>query len=211
MPSRLNGFSLAYTALGGVVLWSGIKGSTLTATFRGLLSGQAPERSSSEVIASADTASATAVTASTTASTTAAYTTESAIANDALTYQGHAYLYGGAPGPAGTNPWDCSSFCNWVLGHDFNMTLPGDSSPGYNGESHGPDTLLYLAWGSATTISNSASSAEAGDLCVWQTHMGIATGGGNMVSALDESLGTRVTTIADGAPGGEVLFVRRIG
>jgi|SRR5580704_7215632 len=42
MPGRLNGFSLAYTAVGGVVLWSGIKGETISATFRGLLSGQAP-------------------------------------------------------------------------------------------------------------------------------------------------------------------------
>ena len=42
MPGRINGFSLAYTAIGGVVLWSGIKGSTLSATFKNLLSGQAP-------------------------------------------------------------------------------------------------------------------------------------------------------------------------
>jgi hypothetical protein len=42
MPGRINGFSLAYTAVGGVVLWSGIKGTTISTTFRGLLSGQAP-------------------------------------------------------------------------------------------------------------------------------------------------------------------------
>jgi hypothetical protein len=42
MPGRVNGFSLAYTAAGAVVLWSGIKGETISATFRGLLSGQAP-------------------------------------------------------------------------------------------------------------------------------------------------------------------------
>lgn len=42
MPGRLNGFSLAYTAAGAVVLWSGIKGETISSTFRGLLSGQAP-------------------------------------------------------------------------------------------------------------------------------------------------------------------------
>jgi len=42
VPGRVNGFSLAYTALGGVVLWSGIKGETISATFRGLLSGTAP-------------------------------------------------------------------------------------------------------------------------------------------------------------------------
>jgi hypothetical protein len=42
MPGRLNGFSLAYTAVGGVVLWSGIKGETISSTFRGLLSGRPP-------------------------------------------------------------------------------------------------------------------------------------------------------------------------
>ena len=59
-------------------------------------------------------------------------------------------------------------------------------------------------------MGHSPGSAQAGDLCVWQTHMGIAVGGGQMVSALNERLGTRVTTISGGAPGGEVLFVRRI-
>jgi hypothetical protein len=42
MPGRVNGFSLAYTAVGGVVLWSGIKGTTISTTFRGLLSGKPP-------------------------------------------------------------------------------------------------------------------------------------------------------------------------
>jgi hypothetical protein len=42
VPAKINGFSLAYTAVGGVVLWSGIKGETLSATFRGLLSGKGP-------------------------------------------------------------------------------------------------------------------------------------------------------------------------
>lgn len=55
MPGRINGFSLAYTAFGGVILWSGIKGSTLTSTFRGLLSGKPPAASTSEQIAGAST------------------------------------------------------------------------------------------------------------------------------------------------------------
>lgn len=42
MAARINGFSLGYSALGAVVLWSGIKGTTLSDTFRGLLQGQAP-------------------------------------------------------------------------------------------------------------------------------------------------------------------------
>lgn len=42
MPGRINGFSLAYAAGGGAVLWSGIAGTSISDTFRGLLSGQAP-------------------------------------------------------------------------------------------------------------------------------------------------------------------------
>lgn len=42
MAGRINGFSLAYTVTGAVVMWSGIKGETISDTFKGLLSGQAP-------------------------------------------------------------------------------------------------------------------------------------------------------------------------
>jgi cell wall-associated NlpC family hydrolase len=80
----------------------------------------------------------------------------------------------------------------------------------WNPSTHGPATGDYLLWSGAKTVSHNAKDAQAGDLCVWQTHMGIATGGGNMVSALNESLGTKATTISGGAPGGELLFVRRI-
>jgi len=65
MPARINGFSLAYTAMGGVVLWSGIKGTTLSATFRGLLQGQAPSADTEQI-------STTAATTATAASTAAA-------------------------------------------------------------------------------------------------------------------------------------------
>jgi hypothetical protein len=42
MAAKINGFSLAYTATGAVVLWSGIKGWTISETFRSLLSGKTP-------------------------------------------------------------------------------------------------------------------------------------------------------------------------
>ena len=42
MPGRVNGFSLAYTAAGGVVLWSGIRNTSISATFRSLLGGKLP-------------------------------------------------------------------------------------------------------------------------------------------------------------------------
>jgi cell wall-associated NlpC family hydrolase len=130
-----------------------------------------------------------------------------AIAQDALNYQGHPYLYGGAPGPQGVNPWDCSSFINWVLGHDFGVTLPGENTPGYNGTVHGPTTLGYLVWGGAKTIPY--AQAQPGDLAVWQTHIGIFISQTEMISAEDAQLGTGISQVQGAIPG-ELLVVRRI-
>lgn len=65
MPGRINGFSLAYTAIGGVVLWSGIKGTTLSTTFRGLLSGTAPTADQEQITAPAAASAAAAADLST--------------------------------------------------------------------------------------------------------------------------------------------------
>lgn len=39
MPSAVNGYSVAYTAAGGILLWSGIKGATISDTVRSVLAG----------------------------------------------------------------------------------------------------------------------------------------------------------------------------
>jgi cell wall-associated NlpC family hydrolase len=195
----VSGLGVAYIAGGLILVTSGMKNQTLAVTLRDLLKGQVPPLNSQQPTIGVTSGGAAA----------ASGNTGSAIADDALRYVGHPYLYGGAPGANGQSPWDCSSFCSWVLGHDLNMVLPGASSPGYSGASHGPTTLSYLAWSGAQTVSNSASAAQAGDLCVWQTHMGIATGNGQMVSAENPQSGTKTDPIAGFIPG-EILFVRRI-
>lgn len=135
----------------------------------------------------------------------------SAIAGDALKYIGHPYSYGGAPGTDGSSGWDCSSFINWVLGHDFNMKLPGSLKPGYNGTSHGPAVINYVSWRGAKTV----ASPEAGDLCIWvgigvNGHIGIAVSPNQMVSALNPGLGTAKTVIHGSGPGGSPLIFRQI-
>lgn len=40
--SKINGFTVAYAAAGGLVLWSGIAGTSLSATVKGALAGQTP-------------------------------------------------------------------------------------------------------------------------------------------------------------------------
>lgn len=62
MPGRVNGFSLAYTSVGAVILWSGIKGWSISATFKNLLSGTTPTSSTepidtTSVVLTADTSS----------------------------------------------------------------------------------------------------------------------------------------------------------
>jgi hypothetical protein len=54
MPGKINGFSLAYTTAGGIVLWSGIRGWTISETFKNLLSGKTPS-GQSEPISSTQT------------------------------------------------------------------------------------------------------------------------------------------------------------
>lgn len=122
----------------------------------------------------------------------------------ALSYKGKlTYVFGGPP-PPGTV--DCSSFASKVL-HQAGYSSPGGQP--YSASSHGPTTISYLSWNGAFTVGHSPSDAQENDLCVWQTHMGICIGGGQMVSARDPAEGVGVDNIAGDMPG-EVLFVRRL-
>lgn len=209
MPApKINGFTIAYTAIGGIILWSGITGTTLTTAFKDLLSGQAPSQNEETIQAGAtltDTSSLTGGTGSTTITTTA-----SGIANDALTYVGNRYVWGGAPGTVKgkDNGTDCSGFVNMVLGRDLGGAIPGYKAGQYTGSTHGPTSQMWLLWGGAKTISK--SQAQAGDLACWVTHIGFFTDNGqHVVSSLDHQSGVVVTTVAGATPGSEPLAVRR--
>ena len=129
------------------------------------------------------------------------------IAQDALKYVGHKYVYGG-PSNAKTG-FDCSSFVSLVLGHDLGMQIPGGSwaSATDNGTAHGPVVADYISWNGATTIPN--DQAQAGDLILYgpNTHCGIATSATRFVSAEDPQDGTGVAPMSAG-PG--AWITRRI-
>ena len=192
MADSTSGFALA-AILGGVVfLYAGIRGVSVLKSIQAVVQGKSPST----------VAPTQQITGTTTADVTSSGTAPASsggLAGDALSYQGHAYRYGGAPGTNGQNPWDCSSFMNWVVGHDGGLPIPGVTH--YDGSDHGPPTGAWLVWTGCTTVS--ASQAQPGDLIVWVTHMGMYIGNGQMISALNPSLGTRVTSVADAAPGGE--------
>lgn len=190
----IKGSDVAIAGVGGLFVYAGIRGYSPLKGAQNVIQGQP--------VSAGQTASLLGGVGS-----GSTLTTDSQIANTALRYVGHPYKFGGAPGRDGKNPWDCSSMDNWVLGHDLGLTLPGSSSPGYDGMEHGPDTIEYLSWDGAETVGHNAGVAQAGDLCVWQTHMGIAIGNGQMVSAENPSRGTRIDPIH---LTGEVLFVRRV-
>lgn len=200
---KLDGIALGSIAAGTVFVYAGLKGKSVLASIQTVVQGNSPATSPNvNPIKGTGNPNATPLgSANITGSVNG-----TAIAQDAVKYQGHAYLYGGAPGPNGSSPWDCSSFCNWVLSHDMKIAIPGGS---WNPATHGPATGSYLVWAGASRISR--SNLSAGDLCVWPTHMGIALNGTQMISALNPSLGTAITTIDNGAPGGEPLSCLRIG
>jgi hypothetical protein len=129
------------------------------------------------------------------------------LADDAQKYVGQGYVWGGNASQPGQ--WDCSSFVSYVLGHDQGLPLPGGhwGDPGFPPNAHGPTTGSYLLYG--TPIDRTA--VQAGDLCVWSSHMGIAISNSQLVSARDPQEGTGISSI-DGTTAslGEVLFCRRI-
>jgi hypothetical protein len=198
----VKGASVAYVVAGGLLLFSGIKGSSISDTVKAALSGTLTV-TDTETLSNPD---ATAVTPGAVQGSVSGRS----IATDALQYQGHAYVYGGAPGPTGANPWDCSSYVSYVLGHDMTLDIPGGTwaSVTDNGSAHGPTTTDYLAWSGASSIP--LANAQAGDLAVWSTHIGICLNPSQMISALNPNLTTAVTGIVDGGPQGESVTCRRL-
>src|SRR5215468_1207918 len=85
-----------------------------------------------------------------------------AIAADAEKYAGRVrYVWGGADPQKG---WDCSGMCNWVIGHDQKLDIPGmPRGQVFTGSSHGPDVASWLAWPGCERV----TSHQPGDLACW--------------------------------------------
>ena len=95
---------------------------------------------------------------------------------DAEKWNGHRYVWGGGANP--TTGWDCSSFVNYIVGHDFKLNLPGGGSwaqETQGGVAHGPVVAQYNDWnyGHAVPWSN----AKKGDLALENNagHIGFIT------------------------------------
>lgn len=132
----------------------------------------------------------------------------SALVGDFERYKGTPYVTGGANPKIG---WDCSGAINYVLGHDFNMRLPGATKPGFSGNTHGPVVVNYVPWKGAAHVPD----PQAGDLCIWpgignNGHIGMAISPTHMISALNHALGTAESPIHGSGPLGAVVQFKRI-
>jgi cell wall-associated NlpC family hydrolase len=174
-------------------MWSGLRGASITGSLRDLIGGKKPA-AGTDPITGTSPAGGTG---------TGGSASGSAIAQDAMRYEGCKYSYGAANPPVST---DCSGLVNAVIGRDLGMAIPGYASGKYSG--HGPVTGQWFAWNGCITVP--ASEMQAGDLVCWLSHMGIVTTPGQCISALNPQLGTLVQSISAVAPFGEPEKIRRI-
>ena len=203
MPSKLDGPGLGMLAIGSLFAYGGLTGKSVLSELYAIVSGKSPA-TAPQINPIKGTGNPNAMAQSASAITGGSAEGQQ-IATKALSYAGHAYVYGGAPGPDGNGGWDCSSFVSYILYVQFGINIPGGQ---WNPSTHGPTAADYLGWSGAETIP--ANSVGAGDLCVWETHIGIAINNTQMISALNPQLGTAVTGIQQGGPQGESLTCRQL-
>lgn len=105
------------------------------------------------------------------------------IVSTAKSYEGVKYVWGGAD-PSG---WDCSGFVTYVLTKCGVTGLPS---------AQHTTAAQFLVWGGAHTIPR--AQCQAGDLCCWGGHIGIALDNANMVNAPTFGIPTREQKIYGG-------------
>lgn len=183
---------------GSLLVWSGIKGWSVLGTLGDLVTGVKPQAQVASQLVDPGSAQVSSGIGVAGGSSNAG-----GLAGIAQGYQGHAYKFGGAPGPGGTDPWDCSSMVNFIVALKMGWAIPGYKPGQYDGKTHGPATGQWAVWPGLTRVTE--SEVQAGDIIVWTGHMGIAISNTHMVSALNEREGTRETVINGTAPGPIVM------
>jgi peptidoglycan DL-endopeptidase CwlO len=168
---------------GAVIAYSGLRGKSVSSAFRDVIAGQSPK----------DALAANSIVGGSAGNAGGGMTfsgDSSAIASDALRYEGLGYVWGGNGSKPGI--WDCSSYFTYVANHDLGIAVPGYKPHTFGGHGHGPTVAVYRFWKGAHTV----TTPQPGDyVCFGISHMGIYLGNGKMISALNPSLGTRVTSV----------------
>jgi cell wall-associated NlpC family hydrolase len=110
---------------------------------------------------------------------------QQAVVDLAMSTIGHDYVFG-AEGP---NKFDCSGLVYWVFKEAGELPRIGGSRMG---------ATAYMRWFvSRGRFSHDEADARPGDLVVWKNghHIGIYVGPNQVVSALNERLGVRLTDL----------------
>lgn len=190
--------AVAAAGVGALALWAAVKGASVTGGLRSLLGGHAPAGANVEPAGGISLGGGGGPGAG-----AGSAATGSAVSDAAMRYygSGSVYLWGGAT-PKG---WDCSGFCNYVIGHDLGSAIPGSPSGQFSG--HGPVTMQWATFGTSVP----RSQVRAGDLCVWPLfHMGIAISSTQMINCPGPG-GTPAPVIGNIDGGGTgVLVCRRL-
>lgn len=201
--SHLNGLALASVSTGALLTWSGLKGWSILATAGEIVSGKPPAGSNLYPLTVPPSGGPSLGVIG------PGGASDSTILNTGEQYKGHAYLFGGAPGRDGSQPWDCSSMWNWIVGVKLKGAIPGNPPGSYTGTSHGPPTGLWATWPGLQRIS--ASQVQPGDFYIWAGHMGVAVDQTTLLSALDTQDGTTTSLIKDSGNGPLLKIGRYIG
>lgn len=205
--SQLNGRALAITGIGTLFVWSGIKGWSVLGTIGDAITGVQPNQTITNPLQLGNLSTASQDNSGKTFSVFGG-STGSTLATTAMGYQGHAYRFGGSPGPNLLNPWDCSSFVNAIASIKLGLAIPGYGPGKYKGTVHGPPTGAWAIWNGMVTIPR--ASVQAGDILLWVGHMGIAVNNTQMISALNPREGTRVSNINAGVGRGPLVRIGRL-
>lgn len=209
----IDGKALAAVGIGSLFVWSGIKGWSVVATIGELATGVKPSGTEVNALSSLSTSSLQAQAGGSAAAGGPPVIGQGTqpplgLAGIAVQYQGHAYRLGGAPGFDGSNPWDCSSFMNWIIAVKGGRAIPGYAPGKYKGTTHGPPTGSWAIWNGMTTISR--AEVQAGDIILWLGHMGMAISNTQLISALNPTEKTKITTIDRGVGRGPIVRIGRL-
>ena len=178
----VNAGYLLLAGAGGVFIWSGLKGKSVSSVFRQLAGGDSPAGA-----VSANPIAGVAPPISSTPSSggipeIAGATVLDQAAKLAESYVGVApYVYGGTS----PNGWDCSGMVQWIYSQ-FGVSLPRTSEEQWSAVTHIGQSQLQP--GDLVFAQFPGDNASPG-------HVGIYVGGGEIVSAEDQQLGTGYSSL----------------
>jgi cell wall-associated NlpC family hydrolase len=172
---------LLLAAGGGVMIWSGLKGKSVSSVFRQLAGGDAPEAAqSSNMPVSGFTPPA--IVGTGTPTTVGAGALGEAVTLATSFVSKAPYVYGGTS-PSG---WDCSGMVQWIY-NKLGISLPRTSEEQWAAVQH--IDASQLKPGDLVFAQFAGDNASPG-------HVGIYVGNGQVISAEDQQLGTGYSSLA---------------